>query len=89
MTKWKSCCFDIDAEFVQYLTYAFFNFGAITFCMIQLYESHDCNVTSNYLPLLTMCIGALIPTPSLRKRDTNSQHQQDEGDENLTEMRVV
>lgn len=86
--QWTSCCFNVHAEFLQYITFSCFNLLAVLFCMGQLYGNHDCTVTNVYMPLLTMCIGSLIPTPSFtsNKTDTNGHDNEDCEDENLTEV---
>ncbi len=89
--QWTSCCFNVHAEFLQYVVFAFFNLLAVLFCMAQLYGNHDCNVTNVYMPLLTMIIGSLIPTPSFTSNKSNANGHEDEDgeDENFTESPMI
>lgn len=87
MPEWRSCSFNIESEALQYFCYVIFNFITVAFCMVQLYNNHSCETTSIYMPLLTMCVGSLVPTPriSSRKRDSKRDENEDESDEGFAE----
>ena len=66
--NWKSCCFTLDRKATVYFSQLFVCVGIIFFCCLQMVRLENCEAQQLYSSLLTMVIGILIPSPSIRKR---------------------
>ena len=66
--NWRSCCFTLDRKATVYFSQLFVCIGIIFFCCLQMVRLHNCEAQQLYSSLLTMVIGILIPSPSIRKR---------------------
>lgn len=64
--RWKSCCFILDKEAVQYFIKIFILIGLIIFFSFELHISDTCEDNQLFTGLLTMVIGILIPSPRLK-----------------------
>jgi hypothetical protein len=63
---WRSCCLQIDAEFVMYMTKTLTLIGLIIFFSYELSVSETCEQSNIYQSLLCMVIGILIPSPRIK-----------------------
>lgn len=65
---WSSCCFDIDRRACIFVTQMMTLAMIMTFCITQLVRLDKCD-SDQYLGILTLCIGVIIPSPIIKKQD--------------------
>lgn len=65
---WKSClCGPTDSRLLKYVVTMGIFIGIIVTATTQLVESESCEDAQQWMGLLTMIIGIIIPTPSFKK----------------------
>ena len=64
--RWKSCCFQMDKEVVQYFVKYLILIGLMIFFGIELHLSKQCETDQLYTGLLSMVIGLALPSPRLK-----------------------
>ena len=65
--KWESCCLKADKSMVKYLIQVGILSGLIIFSATMLVIDKDCNSQRQYLSLLMISLGTLIPSPKLER----------------------
>ena len=63
---WKSCCLLTDKRAIKYFSQLVLISSVMLFSILQLNKDSSCDSTSTYIPLLTMCIGLLCPSPKFQ-----------------------
>ena len=61
--QWKSCCFQLHKDSTTYFTSVSILGIVIIFCIVQLFR--DANNSCVYIPILSLCLGVFIKSPSL------------------------
>jgi hypothetical protein len=65
---WSSCCFHIDRRACKFVSQMVTLASIMTFCVVQLIRLDKCD-SDQYLGILTLCIGVVIPSPIFKKRE--------------------
>ena len=63
----KSCCFKIDHHAARFFSQIFVLIGLIIYSAVMLVVNEDCNSQRNYSSILTLCLGAFLPSPKLSR----------------------
>lgn len=64
--RWKSCCFDLQKDFVEYIVKYVILTGLMIFFAVELHISNKCESDQLYTGLLTLIIGIALPNPRLK-----------------------
>ena len=63
----KSCCFKIDHNAARFFSQIFVLIGLIVYSAVMLVVNEDCNSQRNYSSILTLCLGAFLPSPKISR----------------------
>ena len=63
----KSCCFMIDHNAARFFSQIFVLIGLIVYSAVMLVANEDCNSQRNYSSILTLCLGAFLPSPKISR----------------------
>lgn len=63
----KSCCFKIDHNAARFFSQIFVLIGLIIYSAVMLVVNTDCNSQRNYSSILTLCLGAFLPSPKISR----------------------
>jgi hypothetical protein len=63
----KSCCFRIDHNAARFFSQIFVLIGLIIYSAVMLVVNQDCNSQRNYSSILTLCLGAFLPSPKISR----------------------
>lgn len=63
----KSCCFKIDHNAARFFSQIFVLIGLIIYSAVMLVVNDDCNSQRNYSSILTLCLGAFLPSPKISR----------------------
>ena len=63
----KSCCFMIDHNAARFFSQIFVLIGLIVYSAVMLVVNEDCNSQRNYSSILTLCLGAFLPSPKISR----------------------
>ena len=63
----KSCCFKIDHNAARFFSQIFVLIGLIVYSAVMLVANEDCNSQRNYSSILTLCLGAFLPSPKISR----------------------
>ena len=64
---WRSCCYDLNKNAVQYFTTISIIVGIMVFCIYKLSTNESCENQTAYMGLLTLLLGILSPSPVFKK----------------------
>ena len=64
---WKSCCYEMNKNAVQYFTTIAIICGIMGFCIYKLSTDESCAGQTAYMGLLTLLLGILSPSPAFKK----------------------
>ena len=67
MNELKSCCFKIDHNAARFFSQIFVLIGLIVYSAVMLVVNEDCNSQRNYSSILTLCLGAFLPSPKISR----------------------
>jgi hypothetical protein len=62
---WKSCCFVVQKDAIQFFSQLVISLLIITFCLFQLHYLDKCE-SAEYMSLLTLVLGTWLPQPSMK-----------------------
>ena len=65
---WKSCCYNVNKDAVQYFTTIFIICGIMIFCIFKLTTDSSCEVQTAYMGVLTLLLGLVSPSPVFKKK---------------------
>ena len=65
---WRSCCYDLNKNAVQYFTTVSIIVGIMVFCIYKLSANESCENQTAYMGLLTLLLGILAPSPVFKKK---------------------
>ena len=65
---WRSCCYDLNKNAVQYFTTISIIVGIMVFCIYKLSTNESCENQTAYMGLLTLLLGILSPSPVFKKK---------------------
>ena len=65
---WRSCCYDLNKNAVQYFTTISIIVGIMVFCIYKLSTNESCENQTAYMGLLTLLLGILAPSPVFKKK---------------------
>lgn len=65
--EWVSCCFKIDHNAARFFSQIFVLIGLIIYSAVMLVVNQDCNSQRNYSSILTLCLGAFLPSPKISR----------------------
>jgi len=58
---WKSCCFEMDRNFVAYFSQLLFSMTMLGFCSVMLVKHNgDCSQSSPYINILSFMLGKIL-----------------------------
>ena len=83
-TRWRSCCFTVDARACHYTTRVVFAAATLVFCMAQIARDGDgCSnaLLSWYTATIGTLVGAMVADTSLRKAESSTARPADEEDD--------
>jgi hypothetical protein len=63
----RSCCFKIDHHAARFFSQIFVLIGLIIYSAVMLVVNEDCNSQRSYSSILTLCLGAFLPSPKLSR----------------------
>jgi len=63
----KSCCFKIDHNAARFFSQIFVLIGLIIYSAVMLVVNTDCNSQRNFSSILTLCLGAFLPSPKISR----------------------
>ena len=63
--QWRSCCLTMDRGAALFCTQALISAGTIGLCTYQLINLENCEAQSLYSGVLTLILGAWLPTPKM------------------------
>ena len=64
-TTWKSCCIEVDKNAFKYIIQVSILAVIISTSCVMLVVDHDCGQQRNWSGILTLCLGILVPSPTL------------------------
>ena len=64
---WKSCCLRSQRDAVVYFSVYAVIIIVLGFCFYQLIHLQDCNSQQQYLAIVSLVLGIILPQPSIRK----------------------
>ena len=64
---WKSCCYEMNKNAVQYFTTIGIICGIMSFAIYKLSTNESCESQTAYMGLLTLLLGILSPSPAFKK----------------------
>ena len=64
---WRSCCYDLNKNAVQYFTTISIIVGIMVLCIYKLSTNQSCENQTAYMGLLTLLLGILTPSPVFKK----------------------
>ena len=64
---WRSCCYDVNKDAVQYFTTISIIVGIMMFCIFKLITDNTCVGQQAYTGLLTLLLGLVSPSPVFKK----------------------
>lgn len=66
---WRSCCFgEVNKEAMVFFSQVIILFSFLSFCCAQLIRVDSCEGQQLYSSLITLVLGILCPSPTIRRR---------------------
>ena len=65
---WRSCCLEMHKDSVVFFSQLGISFTVISFCMYQLVVLDHCEAQSLYSGVMSLCLGAWLPSPRLSNK---------------------
>jgi hypothetical protein len=63
---WTSCCIEMDKRATVYFTQLGIILAVMIFAVYQLLTITDCDKSTGYMGLLTLLLGYVLPSPTMR-----------------------
>jgi hypothetical protein len=63
---WTSCCLKMDKRATLFFSQLMIVVSVMVFCVFQLLTIDDCEKSNGYMGLLTLLLGYVLPSPTMR-----------------------